>query len=120
MSDFITHFLSKSIFWLYLEVLSATGLSHAERFYPIYDIELYLPSHQTENVSVVGSLNLRHFWRHFMNVFRIFAKLSNRRLNKLSPIRNRTSNTEIGQAKTGLGAASNGFVSPIPVLQVLF
>ena len=35
-------------------------------------------------------------------------------------IRNRTSNTEIGRAKTGWGAAETGFASPISVLQVLF
>ena len=35
-------------------------------------------------------------------------------------IRNRMSNTEIGQAKTGGGAAETGFASPISVLQVLF
>ena len=35
-------------------------------------------------------------------------------------IRNRTSNTEIGRAKTGLGTAETGFASPISVLQVLF
>ena len=37
-----------------------------------------------------------------------------------NPIRNRTSNTEIGRAKTGWGAAETGFESPISVLQVLF
>ena len=35
-------------------------------------------------------------------------------------IRNRTSNTEIGRAKAGWGAAETGFASPISVLQVLF
>ena len=35
-------------------------------------------------------------------------------------IRNRTSNTEIGRAKPGGGAAETGFASPISVLQVLF
>ena len=35
-------------------------------------------------------------------------------------IRNRMSNTEIGRAKTGWGAAETGFASPISVLQVLF
>ena len=35
-------------------------------------------------------------------------------------IRNRTSNTEIGRAKTGWGTAETSFASPISVLQVLF